>query len=60
MSKFIARSRKAVAGGVLAAGGVAGSLASVDNELVRYGAVAGAFVVGFAVVWFTPNESAAG
>lgn len=56
MSKFVARSRKAVAGGVLAAGGVAGSVASVENELVRFGAVAGAFLVGFVLVWVTPND----
>lgn len=59
MKGFIARSRKAVAGGIVAAGGVAAAVGGIDNELVRYGAVAGAFLVGFAAVWLTPNEPAA-
>jgi hypothetical protein len=58
MTKFLAQSRKAVAAGILAAGAVAPSVAVVDNELVRYGAIAGAFVVAFAAVWFVPNASA--
>ncbi len=59
MKSFIAQSRKAVTGGVIAAGGVAAAVGGVDNELVRYGAVAGAFIVGFVAVWLTPNEPAA-
>jgi hypothetical protein len=56
MKQFVAQSRKAVTGGVIAAAAVAPSVAGVDNELVRYGAIAGAFVVGFASVWLIPNE----
>lgn len=59
MKDFIARSRKAVVGGVIAATGVVSAVSGVDNELVRYGAVAGAFLVGFAAVFFTPNEAPA-
>ena len=58
MTQFLAQSRKAVTAGMLAAGAVAPSVAVVDNELVRYGAVAGAFVVAFAAVWFVPNAPA--
>lgn len=57
MAAFIARSRKAVVGGVAAAAAVVPSVSGIDNELVRYGAVAGAFVVGFVAVWVTPNAS---
>lgn len=59
MTKFLAQSRKAVAGGVGAAGGVAAAVSGVDNEIVRYGAIAGAFLVGFVMVWLIPNEPAA-
>ncbi len=59
MTKFLAQSRKAVAGAIVAGAGVAPAVAGVDNELVRYGAIVGAFLVGFVSVWLIPNEPAA-
>lgn len=58
MRKFIAQSRKAVAGGIVAGAGVAPAVSGIDNELVRYGAIVGAFLVGFVSVWLVPNEPA--
>ncbi len=60
MKQFVARSRKAVVAGVAAGAAVAPSVAGIDNEVVRYGAIAGAFVVGFVAVWVTPNAPADG
>ena len=60
MKVFVARSRKAVVGGVAAGAAVAPSVAGVDNEIVRYGAIAGAFLAGFVAVWLTPNAPADG
>lgn len=57
MTGFVARSRKAVVGGIAAAAAIAPSVADVTPDVLRYGAVAGAFVVGFAMVWLTPNAT---
>ena len=59
MTKFLAQSRKAVAGGSAAGAGVAPAGSGSANALVRYGAIVGAFLVGFVSVWLIPNEPAA-
>ncbi len=56
---FLAKSKKAVAGGVATAVAMYPSVAEDGVSLVDACVLGGAFVGGFLVVWFTPKNAEA-